>query len=115
MIEFIKAGGWPMLVVLLFGTLALVASVRFVRRPEVETIGAVRALSLTTILAVIGGTAADLAAVFSYMAVNGGGDDTLVLLFTGLSEAMAPAILGFSLLAVVWFVAASGVQRLATA
>ena len=100
-----------MIVILLFGFLALGAAIRFARKPELETVGAVRALSMATTFAVLGGTASDLGAVFHYMVSHDTGDETLTILFTGLSESMAPAILGFSLLAVTWFVSAAGLRR----
>jgi hypothetical protein len=116
MLEFFRAGGWVMFVVLLFGGLSLAAAIRFARTPRTETVGAVRALSTATIFAVIGGVAADLATVFTKVPNHpewSQSPQVGLIVLTGLGESLTPAILGFAFLAVAWLVTAVGARRLA--
>lgn len=118
MIEFFRAGGWPMFLVLAFGALTFGAAVALARRPKEETVGMVRAMSVATVFAVLSGIAADLAAVFTHVPNHpewAESPDMPLIVMIGLGEALAPAILGFSLLALAWMVAAVGVRRLAAA
>lgn len=115
MMEFFAAGGWPMIVVLLFGALTLVGAAAFFRKPEERHIGMIRGLSVATVFAVLCGVCADLAAVFTKVPNNpewAQSPDLPLIVMTGLGEALTPAILGFSLLALAWMVTAVGVRRL---
>lgn len=116
MIELMKAGGVPMLFVLLLGVLAVVAAVGFAWRPDEKRIGAVRALSLATFCSVGVGTCSDLAAVGQHVTGNpewAHSPDLHLLLLEGFAESMSPGILGLSLLTIAWLVMAVGHRRLA--
>lgn len=115
MLEFFRAGGWVMFVVLLFGGLTLAAAVRFARQPRVETVGMVRALSTATVFAALGGVVTDLAAVFTNVPNNpewAQSPQVGMIVLMGLGESMAPAMLGFAFLSMAWLVTAVGTRRL---
>ncbi len=111
MVQFFLGGGSAMLAVLLFGVLALVAAVRFALSPTVSRLEVGRALSRATLFAAVTGVFSDLATVFSKVPQNpewAQSPELPLIVMTGLSEAMAPAILGFALLAVFSLVCAVG-------
>ena len=115
MLELFKAGGWPMFAVLLMATLALASAVHFAVRPQARAIGMIRGFSTASVFAVLGGITMDLATVFSRVPSHpewSQSDDMPLIVMTGISESMSPAILGFNMLALVWLVTAVGVRRL---
>lgn len=116
MVELMRAGGWVMIFVLLFGGLTLAAAAWFAYRPEERHVGTIRALSSATVFSVLAGVFADFGAVFTKVPGNpewAHDPDLPLIVMTGLGESMAPGILGFSMLALAWFVTAVGVRRLA--
>jgi len=118
MLDFFRAGGYSMVLVVLFGATTLVAAVAFWRRPREEAVGTVRALSSATVFTVLGGVAACLAAVFTKVPANpdwAHHPDLSLIVMTGLGEALTPAILGFTLLSLAWLFTAAGVRRLGAA
>ena len=115
MIEFFQAGGWSMIPVLLFGLLALGAAVRAAMRPNERWLGIVRALSASTVFAVMTGLAADIAAVCSQVPARPEWAESPrvhLIVMQGIAESMAPAVMGFTLLALAWLVAAASVRRI---
>ncbi|MSP17576.1 MAG: hypothetical protein EXR73_13385 [Myxococcales bacterium] len=102
----------------LFGGIALVAAAaQQVRRYEARRERFVRLMSLATLAAIGSGTAADLAAVLIHVAEHPGwshSPDRTLFLMVGLGESMAPAILGFALLAFVAVLAADARRGAAT-
>ncbi len=115
MAEFMRNGGVPMWVILLFGLLGLVAAALFARAPAPHKLPVLWALGLATVLSILGGTAAAMGNVFHFVArmpETSPGEPWAPLLFQGLSEAMAPSVLGFTLLSLIAFVAAVGLRRL---
>jgi len=111
-----KAGGVPMLFVLLLGVAAAVAAVRFAWRPDERRIGAVRALTVAALFSIGVGTCSDLAAVGHNIASNdewAHSPDMPLMVLQGVSESMSPGILGFALLTIAWLVMAVGHRRLA--
>jgi uncharacterized membrane protein len=115
MLEFFRAGGYSMVLVLLFGALTLVAAVVFIRKPKEQHVGTIRALSTATVFTVLGGFTSCLAAVFTKVPNRpewAHSPDLPLIVMTGLGEALTPAILGFSLLSLAWLLTAAGVRRL---
>ena len=114
MMYLMKAGGFPMWIVLLFGIISLAGAILFVREPEEGKLGFIRGMSVATVFAILSGVFSDIAAT-CYHAVNVAEFRTNMTesVIVGISESMSPAILGFSILAVVWLVTAVGVRRLA--
>ena len=117
MLEFFLGGGWSMFLVLVLGLAALVAAALFAARPDPARIGAIGALTRATVFASLAGVFSCFAAVGSKVpehpewAERMGGLGYVVL--AGVGESMAPGILGFGLLSVVWLVMAAGHRRLA--
>ena len=112
------AGGAPMIVIVLFGLVALFAAARFAYRPDRAQLPWLVGLCLAVLFSIPAGVAADLAAV----AVNVPNNPELaespqlgLIVLVGFGESMAPAILGFGLLLVVALVATVGLRRLVTA
>ena len=117
MVEFFMSGGWSMFLVIGLGAVSLLASIAFARRPRAGDAGVLRGFSTATTFAVLGGVAANLGTVFSQVPQNpewAHSPDLALIVMTGLGESLAPAILGFSLLALAWMVAAVGARRLGT-
>ena len=109
MIDFFRAGGFPMWVVLALGAAALVSSFALLREADPRRLGVVRAFAWSTAFAAIGGTATDLIAVFHTLARHPElGDDAL---HQGLAEALSPLVLGANILSVAWLVVAVAVRR----
>jgi hypothetical protein len=105
-----------MWVVLLYGLITLVAAGFFAARPEESKIAFIRAMSTATVFAVIGGVASCLGAVMSNVPNNpelARDPQIHLIIMIGFGESLAPAILGFTLLSLVWVVTAAGVRRLA--
>ncbi len=115
MVEFFQAGGFVMFFVLGFGALAIAAGVYFARSPDDRRLGLVRALSRTTLFSMLAGIATDFAAVFHNVPNHPEwleGTSLPMVVMTGFAEALAPAILGFTLLALASLVTAVGMRRL---
>jgi len=115
MVEFMRAGGVPMWFVLLFGVLALIAAGFFAWRPEPRKIDAIKALSIATVFSIASAIVSDIAAVGSKVPANpewAHSPDLPLIVMQGVSESMAPGILGFSILSLVWLVMSVGHRRL---
>ncbi len=118
MIEFFRAGGWSMFLILMLGLVTLFAAAAFMRKPAAADIGMIRGFSVATVFAVLTGISADLAAVFTHVPNTpewAHSPDMPLIVMTGLGEALTPAILGFTMLTLAWMVTAVGVRRLGTA
>jgi hypothetical protein len=116
MLDFIRAGGFPMLFVILFGLIALVAAALFVWRPEARKLDTIQALGRATLFSAVTGVAADLAAVGYHVPASpewAHSPDLPLIVMVGFAESMSPAILGFSFLSLVWMLLAVGHRRLA--
>ncbi len=109
MIDFFRAGGFPMWVVLALGAAALATSFALLREADPRRLGVVRAFTWSTAFAAAGGTATDLIAVFHHMARTPGEDP--LALYQGLAEALSPLVLGATILSVAWLVTAVAVRR----
>ena len=111
MLDFIKQGGVPSLVIILFSFLALMASVMFARRPDEKSRAMIRALTNVVITSIVLGTFSAFYAVLRYAAAHP--EEPLhEVLVVGGSEALTPAILGLSFLSVVYMFVAVGERRL---
>jgi hypothetical protein len=110
MAEFMKAGGWSMWFVLLLALGALVSAGLFVARADLRKLALVRALTWATLLAIASGLCANVAAVMTYAANNDPPDLHLVVM-QGLAEALAPGILGFTMVSISWLLVAVGTRR----
>jgi hypothetical protein len=115
MIDFMRAGGFSMWIVLTFSLIALVAAGLFAFRPDERKIGFIRAMTIASLFSVASGVTSDIGAVMSKVSSHpewSKSPDLHLIVMTGIGESMAPAILGFTLLSLVWLVSAVGVRRL---
>lgn len=104
-----------MWVVLIYGLVTLVAAGFFAARPEEAKIAFIRAMSTATVFATLGGVASCLGAVFAHIPNNeelAKSPKLHLIVMVGIGESLAPAILGFVILSLVWVVTAAGVRRL---
>jgi hypothetical protein len=116
MIELMRAGGIFMIFVLGFGLITFGAAIHFAIRPDLRRVETVRALTLATLFSVAAGVIACIAKVGSTIPRIpewASSPKIHLLVMEGISESMAPGILGFSLLALAWLVMAVGHRRLA--
>ena len=123
MMAFMQAGGLGIWIVLLFGVLTLVAAVAFAARPDPRRVELTRALSQATVFAVLTAVCANLAAVGWKVPQNEEWAKspelplivrTIEVASEPVAESLTPAILGFALLGIAWFVTAVGVRRSAS-
>lgn len=115
MLQLFRDGGWAMFFVLAFGALAFVAAVIFAVRPDPRRVDVVRALTRATVFSIAAGIVADLAKVGSQVPkIPEFANDPKIhlILLQGFSESMAPGVLGFTVLSLVWLVMAVGHRRL---
>ncbi|MBI4817711.1 MAG: hypothetical protein HY791_15725 [Deltaproteobacteria bacterium] len=118
MLEFFKAGGAPMIVLLGLGIVALVASIKFVSKPRAEAVRPLRALAKSIVYASIAGVATDLMAVFTQVPNHpewSKSPELHLIVMQGLGESMAPAVMGFTILNIVYVLIALGERRIAGA
>lgn len=118
MLEFFRAGGFPMFVVLFLGLAALVNGGLFAFRPDERRVGTIRALSTATGFSVLAGVTADLATVCHYVPLNpewSKSPDIHLVILTGIAESLTPAIMGCTMLSLVWLMVAVGHRRLGAA
>lgn len=116
MLNLIREGGVVMLFVIGFGLVALVAAILFAVRPAQRKLPFIRGMSHATLFAILSGICADLAKVAHAIPGQFAKEpDWYFALILGVGESLAPGIMGFTLLSLVWLVAAVGERRLARA
>jgi len=112
---FMGEGGWAMWFVLALALITVAAAVGFARRPSSARRDAVHSFSRATSLVIVSAVSLDLAAVGSKIPNNpewASSPRMPLLVMEGISESLAPAILGFTLLSLAWIVMAVGQRRL---
>jgi hypothetical protein len=115
MVDFMRAGGWMMFVILAVAVPLLITAAKFARNASPHGLSLIRALTSATIFASIAGVVTDLAAVArNVTAIPELRKDLVDNLLGGFNEAMAPAVLGFSLITIAWILVAFGVRRMPT-
>jgi hypothetical protein len=114
MMDFMRAGGFGMWLVLVLGLATLVNSVVFAVRPGDERMALVRAVSTATLYATLLGITSGIGAVMHKVPHNpewAHSPDLQLIVMTGLGEALSNAVLGFALLALSWMAASVGMRR----
>jgi len=112
---FFLGGGWGMFFVLAFALVTLAQAVGFALRPDPGRRAALGALSRATTFCSIGTVCLNLAAVGSRVPANpewAQSPTIHLIIMEGIAESLAPAIMGFAFLALVWTLAAVGQRRL---
>jgi hypothetical protein len=115
MLGFIQEGGYSMWLILVLGLLSLGLAASFAVRPAERKLNLLRPLSLATVFSILGAMAADIGTVMKrvpQLPEFATSPDARVALYTsGIGESMVPAILGFTVLSLVWLLAAVGFRR----
>lgn len=119
MLWLIRAGGFPMWFILLFGSLLLLSTGWFAVRPDERRLGLARGAGLATLFSTLAATAAALGATFHTLAGEGDRHPELSIvspdgpraLLMGLAESMSPMIMGFTFLSLAGFLYAVGAAR----
>ncbi|HEU0032243.1 MAG TPA: hypothetical protein VFQ53_16525 [Kofleriaceae bacterium] len=111
MVDFIRAGGFSMLVLLALGAVLVITAIKFARNADAQRLSLIRALSNALVFASITGFVAGLASTAMYV-VRNEPKDTLAVLLTGFAESTTNLILGGGLAFVTWILVAVGVRRM---
>jgi hypothetical protein len=112
---FILAGGFPMIVILVVGAIALVGATRFAMTPIAGRLPFLGALAMAVAATSFAGMCADLLTVSVKVPSDpemASSPDLPIILLVGLGESLTPAILGASIVAVVALLVAVGLRRL---
>lgn len=113
MLTLIRDGGFSMIFILLFGGVALVTSFGFAIAPSPANERFISWMGLATLASILCGTCADVATVMHRVPqMDLEPDQRTRIVMQGLSESMAPGILGFAMLAIVALASAIGKRRL---
>jgi len=114
-VGFFLAGGFPMVLIAVFGLLAAVAAVRFAIHPLRRRLAHIGALCVALVFSGVAGVAADLHAVATHAAADpewSTSDQLPLVLLVGFGESMTPAILSCSFVAGIALVVALGLRRM---
>jgi hypothetical protein len=112
MVHFIRAGGYPIWIVIAVAIPLLYLSVRFAISADARRLAILRALTWAQIFAVTSGVAGNvLAVMWNVTRDEELMKDPLGPVMHGFGEALTPAVLGLSLLTVTWILIAFGLRR----
>ncbi|GDX79019.1 hypothetical protein LBMAG42_08300 [Deltaproteobacteria bacterium] len=113
--EWFAMGGFPMIVIVVFGLVGIVNAARFAWAPGPGRVGYLAALGVAVALAGVGGMAVDLIAVSvhvpehpEWVAENGLG----MIVLQGVGESLTPIVLASGLLIAQSLLVALGLRRL---
>ena len=113
MVDFFRAGGFNMFVLLALGIPAWIAGAKFARNASPQRLSIIRALTWAIAFAILVGVAAGLASTCKYVvSVPEAQKDPLPYLLQGFAETMTNAILGGGFLVITWILVAVGVRRM---
>jgi hypothetical protein len=113
MLDFIKTGGVPAIIILVLGSVSVVTAARFFHAADPGRLAVVRALNTAVMWAVIVGVAADLRSVASHVARDPEWmKEPLGPLLQGFAESMVPAVLGGTILSVSWILIGFGLRKM---
>lgn len=113
MVEFFLAGGWMMFVIIAVAIPLLVTAAKFAGSASPQGLSLVRALTTAIVFASIAGVVVDLAKVARMVVtIPELRKDLVDNLLMGFNEAMAPAVLGFTVITLAWILVAFGVRRM---
>ena len=111
MLDFIKAGGFSMLILLALGVAILIPAVKFARNADPQRLSLIRALTMAVVFATIVGVTAGFAATCHYV-VSNEPKEPLPVLLQGFAESVTNVILGGSIVVIAWILVAVGVRRM---
>ena len=108
--QFIRAGGFSMFILLAIGLVMLPTAVRFAINATPHRLSILRALSWALLAASVTGFVSGLAATCRYVADHP--DELNPALFIGFAESTANLVLGGGIAALTWILVAVGVRRM---
>lgn len=111
MAQFIRAGGYPIWIVLALSIPMLYLGVRFAIAADARRLAFLRALTWAQLFAVGSGVASNVMAVMWKVGRHVDDYPVLPRVMIGLGEALTPAVLGLSMLTVTWILIAFGLRR----
>jgi hypothetical protein len=113
MVDFIVAGGFPAIIILVLGAVSIVTAALFFRAADPGRLAVVRALNTAVMWAVVVGVAADLRSVASHVARDPEWmKEPLGPLLQGFAESLVPAVLGGTILSVSWILIGFGLRKM---
>jgi hypothetical protein len=115
MTEFLRAGGFPIWIVLVLSLLVLAASGHFALRADAKRLAIIKALTWATVFSIVGGVISNFMAVMWGVPDNdewAHSPDMPLIVMRGLGEAVTPAVLGFTVLSLAWLFVAVGMRRI---
>jgi hypothetical protein len=113
--DFFRMGGFPMVVIVVFGALALVNAARFAWAPGPGRVPYQLALGAAILFAGLGGTAVALMTVALTVPSRpewANDPQVAMIVLTGFGESMAPAVLALGALIAQALLVALGLRRL---
>jgi len=110
---FWRAGGFGSYQVALFGLIVLATAVWFAIKRDERQLPFLRTMTFATLLSITFAVVSDVATVcYSVPRYFANKDEWPAGVLIGLFESLTPAVLGFGLLSIAWFITAIGVRRL---
>lgn len=109
---FIRAGGVPVWIVIVLSLPMLYLGVRFAIAADARRLAILRALTWAQLAAIGSGVASNVIMVMWHVGRGLEPDESpLPGLFIGLGESLTPAVIGLSILSIVWVLVAFGLRR----
>lgn len=115
MIDFFRAGGFSMFILLAMGLVLVPYGVLFAKSADPQRLSLIRALTKALVFASIVGFLTNLAATAKgvvYIIEHEPKENPLVYLLGGFAESCAAPILGGGLAVITWILVAVGVRRM---
>jgi hypothetical protein len=111
MADFMRAGGYPIWIVLALSIPMLYLGVRFAIAADARRLALLRGLTWAQVFAIGSGLASNVMAVLSKVGRSLDRPHVLDRLLIGFGEALTPAVLGLSTLTVTWILITFGLRR----
>ena len=101
------------LIILVLGAFTVGVSLSFLVKPTEVKLGFIRPLSIATTYASIVGVVSGLAVALTQFSqqLRGSKDPAAAVFLGGISEALVPSIIGFSLLTIAWIAVSLGMRK----
>lgn len=113
MVDFLRYGGFNMVVLIAIGIPTLIVAVKFARNADPQRLSLVRALTRALVFSMAAGTAAGLmTAAFHVSRDEEMLKEPLRHLLQGFGESLTNLILGSVIASVTWILVAVGVRRM---
>src|SRR5262245_23852617 len=113
MLQFLRAGGFPVFPIGVLGIAMVIVSIKFARNADPQRLSLIRALTWAIIAATFIGVTSGLASTAHFVVEHDEAlKDPLPYLLQGFAETMTNAILGGAFVTLTWIFVAVGVRRM---